>query len=57
VKPCFKNQKKFNIPGHKENANQNDDETLPPFSPNGYHEEYKQMLVRMQGKGTFIHCE
>jgi hypothetical protein len=41
-------KKMLNIPGHKGNANQNDTDTLPHSSQNGYHQEHKQqMLARM----------
>jgi hypothetical protein len=48
----------FNVPGPKGNVNQNHIKILPHSSKNGYHQEHlqQQMLVRMWGKGTLIHC-
>jgi hypothetical protein len=44
-------KKMLNIPGHKENANQNHIEISPHSCYNGYHQEYKQQtLARMWGK-------
>jgi hypothetical protein len=46
-----------NILGHKGNVNQKTRFHLTPVR-NGYHQEHKQqqMLVRMRGKVTLLHC-
>jgi hypothetical protein len=48
----------LNIPGHKENANQNHIKIPPHSCQNGYHQEHKQqqMLARVGEKGTLKHC-
>jgi hypothetical protein len=52
-----RHEKMFNIFSYQGNANQNYTESPSCPSQNGYHEGNKQeMLVRMRGKGTHIHC-
>jgi hypothetical protein len=47
-------KKLLNLFGHKGKANQDDIEILPHSSQNGCHQQHKQMLVSMWGKGKLV---